>query len=155
MNNTKHYITQEGLVELKKEFDELIKVKRPQVVIRVSAAREMGDLSENAEYQAARDELAFIDGRVEELEGLLKTVSIISNTNDKKGIVQLGSVVTLTHGSKKDEYTVVGEWEADPTQKKISHVSPLGKALMGKKEGQTADVSAPKGTISYTIVSIS
>lgn len=157
MPNKKIYLTQEGIEELKKERDELVKVKRPEVLDRVSQARNMGDLSENAEYTAAREELSFIDGRIDELEELLKQVVVIKEESHKingKNIVQLGSRVTLHKDGKKEEYVVVGEWEADPTERKISHESPLGKALLGKGVGDNIEVSAPAGKIKYSVVSV-
>lgn len=155
MDTKKIYLTKEGLEELKKEHDELVKVKRPDVLARVSQARSMGDLSENAEYVAAKEELSFIDGRIEELEELLKQVEIIhEGGKNHNHIVKLGSKVTLNVKGKKEEFAVVGEWEADPTEKKISHESPLGKALMGKKVGEKVEVEAPAGKLLYTIVSV-
>jgi len=150
----KIYLTQEGLDELKKEYEELIKGKRPEVLERVSQARNQGDLSENAEYTAARDELSFIDGRIDEIEEMLKQVSVIQEENGKS-IVGLGSKVTLEVKGKKEVYTVVGEFEADPTRQRISPESPLGKALMGKKVGEKIEVEAPAGKIKYTVVSVS
>lgn len=154
MTNSGIYLTQEGLADLKKEFEELTKVRRPEVVNRVSTARELGDLSENAEYQAARDELSFIDGRVEELEDILKKVQVIKDKPTASSIIELGSKVTLEHKGKKEDYMVVGEWEADPIEKKISHASPLGKSLLGKKAGESIEVVAPAGKILYTVISI-
>lgn len=148
----KIYLTKEGLEELKKEYEELTKVKRPEVLERLSAARNQGDLSENAEYTAARDELSFVDGRIDELDELLKQVSLIEDTG--KGSVALGSKVTLKVGAKEDIYTVVGEWEADPAEKKISHESPLGKALLGKAKGDQVEVDAPAGKVLYTVVAV-
>jgi transcription elongation factor GreA len=153
-NSKKIFLTKEGLEELKKEHNELTQVKRPQVLTRLSQARDMGDLSENAEYTAARDELSFIDGRIDELEELLKQVNVIQEDTNGKMSVQLGSTVELHHGNKKEEFTVVGEWEADPAAKKISHESPLGKALIGKQEGEKIEVSAPAGKVVYTVVSV-
>jgi len=154
-DNKKIYLTKEGLSELKKEYDDLTNTKRPAILSRVSQARNMGDLAENAEYAAAREELSFIDGRIDELEGLLKEAVIIrSNTRASRHLVKLGSTVTLHTKGKKEIFTVVGEWEADPKEKKISHESPLGKALIGKKVGEKVEVEAPAGEISYTIVSI-
>ncbi|HEV2339522.1 MAG TPA: transcription elongation factor GreA [Patescibacteria group bacterium] len=156
-NNKKIYLTEEGLEELKKEHDELTKKKRPDILDRLSDAREQGDLSENAEYAAAREELSFIDGRIEEIEELLKQVVIIQEKAHKNGgkkAVALGSKVTLTVGGKKETFSVVGEWEADPTEKKISHESPLGKALLDKTVGETVEVEAPAGKIIYKIVRI-
>lgn len=154
-NNKKIYLTKEGLSELKKEYDELVNIKRPDVLSRVSQARNMGDLAENAEYAASREELSFIDGRIDELEGLLKEAVVIRpNTRASSHLVKLGSTVTLHTKGKKEVFTVVGEWEADPKEKKISHESPLGKALIGKKVGEKVEVEAPAGQISYTIVSV-
>lgn len=157
LNDKKIYLTQEGLDDLKKEYNELLTVKRPEVVQRLSSAREMGDLSENAEYTAAREELAFIDGRIEELEGLLKQVVLINHTqqNGKGNPVDLGSEVTVEIKGRKEVFTVVGEWEADPALKKISHESPLGKALIGKTVGDEIEVAAPAGKMVYTIVAVS
>jgi transcription elongation factor GreA len=155
MDIKKIYLTKEGLSELQKEHEELVKVKRPDVLERVSQARSMGDLSENAEYVAAKEELSFIDGRIEELGELLKQVELIDeNSKNINHIVKLGSKVTLNTKGKKESFVVVGEWEADPKEKKISHESPLGSALIGKKVGENIDVEAPAGKISYTIVSV-
>jgi len=153
-NGKKIYLTKNGLSELKKEFEELTSVRRPEVLARVSAARNLGDLSENAEYSAAREDLSFIDGRIDELEELLRQAVMITDSKNNH-IIKLGSKVTLHHKGKKEVYTLVGEWEADPTEKKISHESPLGKALMGKRVGEKVEVEAPAGKILYTIKHIS
>lgn len=145
-------MTKDGLAELKAEYDALVKVKRPSVVTRLSDARDLGDLSENSEYAAAKQDLAFIDGRIVELEEILHGAKIIAN--HKKGQVDVGSKVTLHVGNKKEMFTLVGEWEADPASKKISHSSPLGKALLGKKVGETAEVEAPAGKVLYKITQI-
>ncbi len=156
MDSKKIYLTKEGLGELKQEYEELTKVKRPDMLERVSQARSMGDLSENAEYVAAREELSFIDGRIDELEDLIKQAVIIQESHSKGSqIVKLGSTVTVNLKNKKEIFTVVGEWEADPKDKKISHQSPLGKALIGKKVGEKVEVEAPAGKVVYTIVSVS
>ncbi len=152
MDTKKIYLTRDGLSDLKREHEELIKLKRPEVLNRVSQARNMGDLSENAEYNVAREELSFIDGRIEELEELLKQAVVI--TNNKSNTIKLGSKVKLGTGKGKEEFILVGEWEADPKEKKISHESPLGKALLGKKVGEKAEVEAPAGKILYTIEAI-
>ena len=156
MDSKKIYLTQEGLEELKNEYRELKEVKRPEVVTRVTEARNQGDLSENAEYSAARDELSFIDGRIDELDEILKQVVIIKRdeNNVSGNSVDLGSEVSLKIDGKEEVYKVVGEWEADPTEKKISHESPLGKALLGKTVGDTVEVSAPAGKVVYTVVSV-
>ena len=155
MDSKKIYLTKEGLEELKKELEELSKVKRPDVLSRVSQARSLGDLSENVEYVAAREELSFIDGRIDELEELIKQAVLIQESHSKGNhVVKLGSRVTLNVKGKKEDFTVVGEWEADPKEKKISHESPLGKALIGKKIGEKIEVEAPAGKVIYTIVSV-
>lgn len=154
-NGKKIYLTPKGLEDLKSEYDQLVKTKRGEVVARLSSAREMGDLSENAEYTAAREELAFIDGRIEELEMLLKQVVLIDDVKGHHGkIIDLGSQVTVKVKGKSEVFTLVGEWEADPTDKKISHESPLGKALIGKTVGDDIEVEAPAGKMVYTIVGI-
>lgn len=155
MDKKKVYVTKEGLEELRRELDQLKNEKRPEVVERVARAREMGDLAENSEYTAARDELSLVDGRIEELGEILKGAVIIreDHAGGKKS-VQLGSRVTLKVNGKKEVFTLVGEWEADPGEKKISHESPLGKALIGKAIGEKVEVEAPAGKILYSIVSV-
>lgn len=154
-NSKKIYLTPKGLEDLKIEHEQLVKTRRGEVVERLSSAREMGDLSENAEYTAAREELAFIDGRIEELEMLLKQVVIIEETGHRKSkTINLGSKVTVKIKGKKEIFTLVGEWEADPIEKKISHESPLGKGLIGKTVGADITVEAPAGKMIYTVVEI-
>ncbi len=155
MNDKKVYLTKEGIEELKREYNELNNDKRPKVLERMSQARSMGDLSENGEYTAAREELSFIDVRIDELEELLKQAVLIDEVKKtSKSVIGMGSTVTVKSNGKKEVFTVVGEWEADPSAKKISHESPLGKALLEKKVGETVEVEAPAGKITYTIVSI-
>ncbi len=145
-------LTKEGLNELKAEHEALVNAKRPVAVSRLSDARSLGDLSENSEYAAAKQDLAFIDGRIAELEDILHSAKVV--TSHSKLQVDVGCKVTLHVNGKKDMFTVVGEWEADPKEKKISHESPLGKALMGKKPGDSVEVEAPAGKILYKIVHI-
>lgn len=146
-------ITPEGLSELKTEHGELLNKKRPDVVARLAYARGQGDLSENSEYAAAKQDLAFIDGRIAELEVVINEAQVVSTHTRSK--VDVGCKVTLHINGKKEEFTIVGEWEANPSEKKISHSSPLGKALLGKKVGETVQVEAPAGKITYKIVHIS
>lgn len=150
--NRQVVLTREGLAELQKEYEDLVQSKRPIAVQRLSDARELGDLSENSEYAAAKQDLAFMDGRIAELEEILHSAKVV--TNHVKGHVGVGSKVTVVIKGKKEIFTVVGEWEADPMQRKISHESPLGKALIGKREGEQIEVDAPAGKILYKIVSI-
>jgi transcription elongation factor GreA len=145
-------LTKEGLVELKREHEELVNVKRPEAVTRLASARELGDLSENSEYAAAKTDLSFIDGRILELEEIIHGAKVI--TSHGKSHVDVGCMVTLTINGKKETFMLVGEWEADPKAKKISHESPLGKALMGKKVGEKIEVEAPAGKLSYNILNI-
>ena len=152
----KVYITEKGLEDLKKEHGELVSTKRPQLVSRLAIARDMGDLAENAEYTAARDELAFIDGRIDELEDILKNATIIAEKprGKKSKIVNIGSKVTVKTGAKKEVFTIVGEWESNPGEKKISNESPLGKALLGKAVNDKVEIEAPAGKIAYKIITI-
>ena len=153
MDQHKFQLTQDGLDGFKREFDELVNQKRPEAVKRVAAARDQGDLSENSEYAAAREELNFIDGRIAELEEVIRHAEIIS-AHHSKSTVNVGCQVTLHIDGRKDRYTIVGEWEANPKEKKISSSSPLGKAMIGKKVGEKVTVSAPIGTLVYKILSI-
>ena len=145
-------VTKEGLAELKSEYDELLTKKRPELVDRLANARGQGDLTENSEYTAAKQDLAFIDGRIAELEQVLHEAKVVVSHSKKK--IDVGCKVTLHVAGKKEAFTIVGEWEADPTQKKISHSSPLGKALLGKKVGEKVEVEAPAGKIVYKILHI-
>ena len=146
-------MTPEGLAELKREHEELVSEKRPIAVKRLADARELGDLSENSEYAAAKQDLSFMDGRILELEEILHSAKLIGN-NHSKTSVDVGCKVTLHVGGKQEEFMLVGEWEADPMKKKISHESPLGKALMGKKIGEKVEVEAPVGKLIYKILGI-
>ena len=156
MDTKSVYVTRDGLHELKNELEELSRIKRPEVLERVSQARSMGDLAENSEYTAAREELSLIDGRIEELSEIIKHANLIEKhrRSGKKISIQLGSIITLSVNGKKEQFNLVGEWEADPKAKKISHESPLGKALIGKSIGEKVEVEAPAGKVIYAIVSI-
>lgn len=152
--DTQHKVvlTKDGLAQLQAEFDELNNKKRPEAVRRLADARDLGDLSENSEYAAAKQDLAFIDGRIAELEEILHGAKVV--TSHAKSHVDVGCKVTLHINGGKEIFTLVGEWEADPMQKKISHESPLGKALMGKKVGEKIEVEAPAGKVAYKILNI-
>lgn len=144
--------TQSGLDQLKNELTQLQTDKRPQVVDRLSLARSMGDLSENSDYQSAKEELSFIDGRIAELEEIIQSAKVsLPSTNSE---VQFGHSVSVKVGANQATFKIVGEWEADPMQKKISYSSPLGQALMGRRVGEKVEVTAPAGKIAYTIVDI-
>ena len=149
-------LTQEGLAALKKEYQELVEIKRPKAVKRMVEARNMGDLTENSEYTAARQDVAFIDKRISELEEILRTAKVVRFSNKGKKKVTIGSQVKLDPEGerKKIIFKIVGEWEADPTKNKISTSSPLGKALIGRKVGEKVEVQAPAGKIIYKILEI-
>lgn len=154
-NNLSHLqLTQEGFDALKKELEELINVKRPKLVDRLAYARSQGDLSENSDYTNAKEELEFLDGRIDELTYVIENAQIAKHGASKSQI-DLGDTVVVKVNGGKHEYKIVGEWEANPMQKKISNTSPLGQALTGKKVGETVAVEAPAGTVTYEIVAIS
>jgi transcription elongation factor GreA len=145
-------LTKDGFSSLKSELDQLVKVKRPKVVDRLSNARQQGDLTENSDYANAKEELEFLDGRISELEEVLATATI-ANGNGHGGI-SVGTKVTLGTNGNKHVYQIVGEWEADPINKKISPESPLGRALFGKRVGEKVEVEAPAGKVAYEILAI-
>lgn len=149
----KTQLTKQGYDNLKKELDELKNQKRQQAVDRLAKARAMGDLSENSEYSAAKEELAFVEGRIQEIEEILKNVEVVEN-NAQNNHIQLGSSVTVEINGKKELFQIVGEFEADPLNKKLSHTSPIGQALIGKKPGDWVEIDVPAGKIKYKIVEI-
>ena len=144
------YLTREGRDRFQQELKELIEIKRPQVAERIKQAKELGDLSENAEYDAAKQEQAFIEGRIRELQYSLNNAQLIEDSNGSKE-VRIGSTVTVCEDDgTKAEYMIVGTSEASPRNGKISNESPLGLALLGKHVGQTVPVQMPDGE-SYTL----
>lgn len=153
MGKDKIQITKQGFENLKKELDELVNTKRPKLVERLANARAQGDLSENSDYQNAKEELDFLDGKISELENVINNAEVVGGKKNN-GEVAVGTKVTLKVQNEKHVYYIVGEWEADPTSKKISHNSPLGQALVGKKKGEKAEVEAPAGKVVYEILSI-
>jgi transcription elongation factor GreA len=144
-------LTKEGYEALKRELAGLTDDKRPKLVDRLANARAQGDLAENSDYTNAKEELEFLDGRIDELSEVIKNAVV---ANGKHSGVNVGAKVILKTNGQKIVFEVVGEWEADPINKKISPESPLGKALVGKKAGDKIEVEAPAGKISYEIVSI-
>lgn len=157
MNNNREsiLITKEGFQALKEEHLTLTKVKRPVIVGRLTESRQGGDLAENSEYLQAKEELAFIDGRISELEEVLKKAVLVVVKTGPRNKVDLGCRVTLIAKDKKEQiFHLVGEWEADPVKQKISHTSPLGKLLLGRKVGEEFEFEAPVGKITYKILKI-
>lgn len=149
--NKKFQITNEGKKELEKELDQL-KSRRGAIAEKIAAARDYGDLSENAEYDAAREEQGLVESRVAEIEDILQNAEIIKAS--RKSTIGLGSKVELKNGAKTITYHMVGPVEANPLEGRISNESPIGVALEGKKVGDSATVTTPKGDVTYEIVSI-
>lgn len=146
-----YQITNEGKAELEAEL-EVLKGRRGDIAEKIAEARDYGDLSENAEYDAAREEQGLVESRIAEIEDILQNAEIIKAS--KKSTVGIGSKVELKNGTKTINYHIVGPVEANPIEGKISDESPIGVALVGKKEGDTAVVTTPKGEIKYSIVKV-
>jgi transcription elongation factor GreA len=152
-NAEKIMVTAEGYLDLENELNELKNVRRPQIIQAIKEARALGDLSENADYDAARDEQAQVESRIKELEYKLEHSEIIENK--KKNQVSLGSTVVIKYeDGEEDEYMIVGSLEADPFNNRISNESPIGIAVMGKKQGDIVSVASPNGSYEVTIKEI-
>jgi transcription elongation factor GreA len=151
MNDTV-IITKEGLEKLRSELAELVDVKRPEVAQKIKDAREMGDISENSAYDTAVQEKSYIEGRISELEEIIKSAKVSEEA--VKGSVSVGSKVTVHIDGGEEVFHIVGAPEANPMEKKISHESPLGASLIGKKVGEKVEVEVPIGKLVYTILSI-
>lgn len=154
MNKDKVYLTEEGLLEIEEELAHLKDVRRPEVIKALKDARALGDLSENADYDAARDEQAQIEGRILELEKLLEKAHIIEKVDTDT--VGLGVTVKINYveDDEIEEYRIVGSKEADPSNNKISNESPLAKAIMNKKKGEIVEVESPNGKYEVEIIDI-
>ena len=148
------YVTPEGLEKAKNELQELVEVKRPEVIQKIESAKALGDLSENAEYHEAREEQGFIEGRVQELEYLINNAVVVDNNKESNGVVEIGRTIKVKNGRETKEFKIVGANEADPIIGKISNESPLGEAFIGKKVGDAVEVQVPKGMLKYQIVKI-
>lgn len=149
-------LTQDGLKKLEDELEHLKSVKRREVAERIKVAIGYGDISENSEYEDAKNEQAFIEGRVMTLEKMLRNARIINNDEVDINTVSVGSIVTLKDMEFGEfvEYTIVGTAESDPLNQKISNESPVGKAILGKKKDAMVDVNVPAGVIQYQIIDI-
>lgn len=147
-------LTAEGYLELENELNDLKLNKRPEVIQAIKDARALGDLSENADYDAARNEQAILEGRIKELEFKLEHCKIMDNVT--KDVVNVGCTVKVEYVSDKEveEYKIVGSLEADPFENKISNESPIGKAILGKKKGEVISVESPNGSYEVKIVEI-
>lgn len=153
MNTKPVYLTAEGLAKLKAELSHLVTSERPRVAARIHDAKQDGDISENAEYEDAKQEQSFLEGRIATLEAQLKNAEVIAaNNGDKVGI---GSRVVIKGDEGEETFTIVGSAEAAPREGRISNESPVGAALMNRKKGDKVTVQTPAGSDAYTVVSIS
>jgi transcription elongation factor GreA len=150
---TDQIITQEGYEKLKQELEYLTKVKRQEIAQRIERAKDLGDLSENAEYAEAKEEQAFNEGRIVEINSILKNVTIVKNGSSKNE-VGMGSHVTVRADQTQKQFTIVSFNEADPAAGKISNESPLGRAFLNRKKGDKVSVETPRGPIEYEILEI-
>ncbi len=148
------FLTEDGLEKLKAELEELKMVKRPEIITALKEARAQGDLSENAEYDAARNEQAIVEARIRELEAMIEKATIIKEVSTD--VVSLGTKVTIEYieDNEQEEYSIVGSKEADPFSNKISNESPIAKAIMGSKVGSIVSVDSPNGKYDVKIISI-
>ena len=155
MKEKKIYLTQQGFEELKSELDNLINVKRPANIQAIKEARALGDLSENADYDAAKNDQAEIEGRIKKIEKMLENVEIIEKGDSS--VVSLGTTVSIKYvddEDETDEYQIVGSQEADPFMSKISNESPIAKAIMNKKVGDIVEVESPNSVYKIEIIDI-
>lgn len=149
-----NYLTPEGAAKIRAELKELIEIKRPEIAQRLREAIRMGDLSENADYIMAKEDQAFLEGRILELEQLLRSATIVAEAS-VDGVANVGSRVTVQEGGEDPEtFLLVGAKEADPRRGKISNESPIGKALLGRRVGDTVKVDTPTGSIKMKILHI-
>lgn len=153
MQKREFYLTEEGIVKLREELDDLLKNQRKAVAKELKEAKEQGDLSENASWDAAKDRQLFIEGRIAEIENILKNSKTIKKSKD--GLVDVGSTVKVQLEEGEQVFEIVGSTEADPEAGKISNESPIGKALLGKTKGDEVEVEVPAGTMVYKIIEIS
>jgi len=149
-------ITQEGLEKLKEEIESLSTVKRREVAERIKEAREFGDIAENAEYDDAKNEQMLLEHRIATLEERMRDARVISKKDIAKDVVSVGSKVKLRDVAAKEtvEYYIVGSAEANPAENKLSNESPVGKAIIGHKKGETVEVAAPRGKMKFKIMEI-
>ncbi len=152
MNNKPVYLTAEGLQKLKAELHQLITVERPRVAARIHDAKLDGDITENAEYEDAKQEQSFLEGRIATLEAQLKNAEVIEHVNGDR--VGIGSKVVIKGTDGEETFTIVGSAEAAPREGRISNESPVGAALMGHRKGDKVTVQAPAGPVTYTVVNI-
>jgi transcription elongation factor GreA len=153
VNTKTTYISRDGLDKLRAEHDEMVSVRRPEIAQRIHDAKEHGDLSENAEYEDAKNEQAFVEGRIQTLEGMIKSASLIDE-HASTDHVQIGSTVKVEGDNGPETFMIVGSAEAKPALGRISNESPVGRALLGKRKGDKVMVRVPAGDFSFRIVEI-
>lgn len=153
MNTKPTYLSKDGLEKLRVELDEMVMVRRPEIAARIHDATQHGDLTENAEYEEAKNEQAFVEGRIQTLEALLKNAILIEENHSSEH-VQIGSTVVVESDDGKERFMIVGSTEARPSEGRISNESPVGRALLGRRKGDSIVVRVPAGDFSYTIVEI-
>jgi transcription elongation factor GreA len=153
MNNKPAYLSKEGLEQIRQELDQLVNVRRSEIAARIHEAKEHGDITENAEYEDAKNEQAFVEGRIQALSALVKNAVVIEE-NHSTTHVQIGSTVTIQSKDGKESFMIVGSAEAAPADGRISNESPVGRALLGRKKGDEVTVSVPAGDSKYKILSI-
>ena len=153
MNNKPSYLSREGLGKLRQELEEMVSIRRPEIAQRIHDAKEHGDLTENAEYEDAKNEQAFVEGRIQTLQALIKNATIIDE-NHSTDHVQIGSTVAVVSDDGKESFTIVGSTEAKPTDGRISNESPVGRALLGRRKGDKIVVHVPAGDFTYTVTEI-
>jgi transcription elongation factor GreA len=155
-NTNKHIMTYEGVKKIEDELEYLRTVKRKEISEKIRFALSFGDLSENSEYDEAKNEQAFVEGRIVQLENMLKNVTIVDESEIPSDVVSVGCIVKVKDFDLNEEveYSIVGSAEADPLNNKISSESPVGKSLLGKKVGDTVEVQVPDGVSKYNIISI-
>ena len=151
----KHYITAEGLEKLKEELTFLKTEKRQSISRRIQAAKELGDLSENAEYSEAKEQQALNEGKVVEIEEMIKNAETIDDRHLNSGVVNIGSTIKIKNSKGEKTFTIVGSNEANPSEGKISNETPLASSFLGHKVSDKVDVETPRGLVSYTILAIS
>lgn len=155
MSEDQIYLTREKLEELKKELDRLKNIKRRDVAQRIQDAKELGDLSENAEYAEAKDDQAWTEGRILEIGEILKRAVLVEECErGADSIVRVGCKLKVEAGDQERELEIVGSQESNPPEGKISNESPLGRAFLGKKAGDELEVEVPKGVVKYKIISV-
>jgi transcription elongation factor GreA len=147
-------LTRDGLRRIEEELSELVQKRRPEVAERIKIAREFGDISENAEYTEAKNEQSLVEGRIQELEIMVRNAAVIEDEQREDGVVGLGAEVVVSFEDEEEMYRIVGAAEADPMQGRISNQSPLGRALLGHKAGDEVEWESPNGSAQLTIVRV-